>query len=622
MTLGADSHKPQDIFYKTVLVEAIDAQESKRVIKAFHLDSPKSGDTIKSDGRLRISGWMLLNSPASDVKIIANKSSDPAESKLDINRPDVVKRVLSLNPAEAPELVKCGFSICCNFQEINTLDLFIDGTLYLLKRIRAIESEATSESLSFVWKKYHSNDLESIDLDSISLLQSIGIADFEAFIWGDVHAATLSSYINQHDNDSTKEKIARFFSFISDLSLSQAFLADAVNNGLLIAPNPFGEGKAACKQSIHNSGNIAGLRFICDDGECFYILQHVGSADAVYFPNRKLILLLKHVSAEMVKSFAWNMARDFGRLISNSRSIKENSFLGIIASHGRPYHFYYDIAPAVYKAERSGLLRKVPEILYYSGADFCSLKDTFSLDCRESVCTPEQINRLIQERQGFFLHLGQHYSEQSYKLARSFDQLMLTNARKKFDYTDLNYTTVQTCYPLVWFGLTVEKRSWIEQIEGIANIINSLSVSYPGLGVIFDGWTSPLNPTDGDAHQAAEDTKVAKKIESLLEKPVKIVSLIGAPSDKKIIFAKITDVFIANSGTGSLHVSRFAQRPGVGHLNTRMIDMPDHIRPNIRLVDKKHIIDEPGSVSKRMDFVSYSIDWKIMHEMVEEILRD
>ncbi|HFX1016613.1 TPA: hypothetical protein ACIDZU_002105 [Pseudomonas aeruginosa] len=626
MTTGAENHEDvrnlQDITYKAILIEAIDTQELKQVAKTFHLDSPRTGDTLRSDGLLRISGWVLLTSKASDAKIVVNKSSNPVESGLDVSRPDVVQRILSLNPTEVPELVKCGFSISCNLQEINTVDLRVNGIYYPLKQISAIESSANTESLSCAWRNYHSNALESVDLDSVSLLGSIGIADFDAFVWGSVRAVGLASFVKQHEEDSAKERIERFVSFVSNPSLHQVFLTDAVNHGFLRLPNPFGAGEAECNQSIHCKGNITGLRFVCEYGECFYVLQHVGSADAVYFPNRKLILLLKHVSVEMVKSFAWSMARDLGALITASLSAEEKIFRGIIASHGRPYHFYYDVATAVYSAYSSDLLRKVPKIIYYSGADFCSFKDVFSLECDESIYTPDQISRISKEQRGFYLHLGEHYSEQSYKLARGFDQLMLTNARKKFDYNDLDYVAVQACYPLIWFGLTVEKRSWIEQIEGIANIINSLSVSYPKLGVIFDGWTSPLNPTDGDTHQAAEDTKVAKEIENLLEKPVKIVSLIGVPSDKKIIFARITDIFVTNSGTCSLHVSRFAQRPGVGHLNTRMIDMPDHIRPNIHLVDKKHIIDEPGSVSKRMDFVSYSIDWKVIHDMVEEILRD
>lgn len=611
----------QDIFYRTVSVKIVEDQALKQVVRALHFDTPRSSDALRSDGVLRVSGWVLLNSPKSDVKIVVNRANAPVESGLEVSRPDVIRRVLSLNPAETPELLKCGFSISCKLQEVNTVDLVVDGVIYSLRQISVVESSANVESLVRAWKSYHSNAVESIDLGSVSKLASIDTEDFDAFIWGAVRAVAPASFISQYKSESTiSERVERFVALLGNPSLSEVFLSDAVNHGFLKLPNPFDAGEADCNQSIHCQGNISALRFICSDGECFYVLQHVGSVDAVYFPNRNLILLLKHFNAEMVKSFAWSMARDLRQLINASLSVEKKKFLGIIASHGRPYHFYYDVATAVYMADRRGLLREVPEIIYYSGADFCSFKDVFSLECRELICTPEQISQLTKEQSGFYLHLGHHYSGQSYKFARGFDQLMLANAREKFDYTHPDYVAVQACYPIIWFGLTVEKRSWVEQVEGIAEIINALSDSYPRLGVVFDGWTSPLNLTSGDVHQAAEDTRVAKEIEKSLKKPVKIVSVIGAPSDKKIVFAKITDAFVANSGTGSLHVARFARRPGIGHLNTRMIDMPDHIRPNVRLVDKKNIIDEPDSASKRMDFVSYSIDWKVIYEMVEEIL--
>lgn len=609
-----------DIVYKAIVVESSERPELKKIIRALHFDSPRSGDHLRNDGLLQVSGWILLNSTGLDVKVVANRAIAPVESGLNISRPDVVRRVLSLDPAEAPDLVKCGFSFGFASQELNTIELLVYDIYYPLRLISCIDSSVTMENLACVWKSYNSNALESIDLDSMSLLSSIDARDFNAFIWGSVRAVASDRFIGLHQEVEGK-CLERFVSFLSNPSLSQVFLNDAINHGFLRLPSPFEQGEAKCNQSLHFKGNITALRFICNDGECFYVLQHVGSADAVYFPNRKLALLLKHFNVDMVKSFALSMARDLANLIKSSCAIGCNDFQGIIASHGRPYHFYYDVATAVYKAGSSGLLNKVPEIIYYNGADFCSFKDVFSLECEESIYTPEQISRVTKEKSVFYFHLGDHYSGYGYKLARGFDQLMLTNARAKFDYTDSEYISAQSCYPLVWFGLTVEKRSWAEQVDGIANIINLLSDIYPRLGVVFDGWTSPLNPTSGDEHQAAEDTRVAEEIKKLLSKPVSIYSVIGAPSDRKIIFAKIIDVFVTNSGTGSLHVTRFAQRPGVGHLNTRMIDMPDHIRPNIRLVDKDYIVDEPNSASKRMDFVSYSIDWKVIYEMVEEILQ-
>jgi hypothetical protein len=48
----------------------------------------------------------------------------------------------------------------------------------------------------------------------------------------------------------------------------------------------------------------------------------------------------------------------------------------------------------------------------------------------------------------------------------------------------------KSCFPLLCISIRADgKRNWISQTEGIANIIKSLAVNFPSLGVILNGFT-------------------------------------------------------------------------------------------------------------------------------------
>lgn len=617
----ADEHQSSNTYINSIIVSAPESEEFKHVVQAFHLDSPQSGSFIKVSSPLKVTGWIVLRSHDPSAELVINRHSTPIIVPVDVERPDVVTRILLASPETMPERVKCGFSVSFLAEESNTLELFLNGLYYPLRQIRCIADDVPIERAVLAWDEYNSNKLEQVDKSSICILKNLDKELVENCVWGSPRVFSAKAYCRGLDKNSAEYHWAnRFYDLLVAEDFPLHLLRSAVEQGSLQVPEPFSAGVALCRESFHVQGNITALRFICGDGECFYVLQHVSSADAVYFPKRKILLLIKHMPVDSVKRFVIDFCADAVNNFNYSADENPKNFLGIITSHGRPYHLYYDVAPVVYEAHLAGLLRNVPRMIHYHGADFCSFKKILEVDCQEFVRAPLQLGNEVKEQLGFYFHLGCHYYESRQMVAKSFDRLMLSNVRRSYNFSDAEYISAQSCYPLVWFGLTVEKRSWIEQVTGISSIINDLHGLFPNLGVVFDGWTSPLTPTSGDQQQIQADTNVADKIKKLVPPSVRTFSVIGSSSDEKIVFARLIDACVVNSGTGAIHVSRFAGRPGVGHLNSRMIDMPDHIRPKIRLVDKSHIQDELGSENMRMDFVSYSIDWKVIYKMLEEIL--
>ena len=179
----------------------------------------------------------------------------------------------------------------------------------------------------------------------------------------------------------------------------------------------------------------------------------------------------------------------------------------------------------------------------------------------------------------------------------------------------------QKCQPLLWFGVSAQKRLWIEQVEGGAKIISELAKIYPNLGVVFDGWTCPDNPKDSDLTETIKDRALAEQITRLLPEKVMTFNVVGTTTIRKLAFANVIDAFIANSATGSIHVARFARKPGVGHMNTRL-PTESNLSYQTLKVPCSQIVDIPNPDPKLSDaqFISYSINPDVILSMIKKIL--
>ncbi len=174
---------------------------------------------------------------------------------------------------------------------------------------------------------------------------------------------------------------------------------------------------------------------------------------------------------------------------------------------------------------------------------------------------------------------------------------------------------------MIWLGVTGQKRSWIEQIDGYASIINSLYKKYPSLTIIFDGWTSPKNPTQSDSKSILEDLEIIQKIRDRAPQDLNFIITAGAKMDNKIACARLTDFFIANYMTGSMIISRIAKKPGVGHMSNISEYMTGmHHHHHISRVDKKYVSDLDEDTGIRADFISYHIDWQHVYEKLIEVM--
>jgi hypothetical protein len=238
----------------------------------------------------------------------------------------------------------------------------------------------------------------------------------------------------------------------------------------------------------------------------------------------------------------------------------------------------------------------------------------------QSVYDFREFDELSTNDNIFFIHVGSKGFYRGPLENREAIDLMITEASKSDidSATAFEVNVAKELDLLIWIGITSQKRSWKEQINGYAHIINKLHVSYPKLGVVIDGWTSPLTPSAADLKETASDQKVAAAIADRFTNGIKTFSVTGSNSVRKLAFAQEIDLFIANGGTGSLFVDRFARKKGVLHIANvaRQVMRKTQMRFNSIEVPEIYVVDVNADSAPNPENVSYSIESEHIYDLV------
>lgn len=595
-------------------------ESAKEVVNFSCLDLPRDGQVFQD--KIVFSGWLLGSVPGQLTSIVIKNGGHAHPVGTPVERRDVLSKVLGINDAELPRhpQLRCGFSIELAINPKSPIEIYfeVDGVLHLWTTLGVQASKFDYPRLQSFWRGYSTGEpVVPADLKFLRTLDSLSNDVISRVLMGEAEVVGLKA-VEARSGWLARGK--KLIDYLTAEDFACHALETALSHGAIVAPNPFGYGVALCRHSFTLPGNINVLMFRAPSQEAFFVLQHVSSADAIYFPAKNLVVLVKHLPAESVRNAMVALLKGMQDEALTEPS-DERQFLGAIASHGRPYHFYYDVAPAIQGLHEADILYRLDNIYYYEGADFCSYKDVYQLPANEQTLNAVALQAHVARHNGYVFHVGTLFDRGSCERLTRFDDEFLRFSRGTYKASnDAELSSMSECYPLIWFGITVQKRSWLEQVEAAQNLMNELQKTYPKVGVVFDGWTSPLNPTAADKSETAKDNLVVAEVASKLNPSIPVFSAVGATSTQKIAYARVADAYVGNSGTGGLHVARFAGRPGVGHLNTKMIDSDEHVRRRTRLVDKKFIVDRPEDADLRRDFISYSLDWRVVHGQLVEIL--
>lgn len=177
-------------------------------------------------------------------------------------------------------------------------------------------------------------------------------------------------------------------------------------------------------------------------------------------------------------------------------------------------------------------------------------------------------------------------------------------------------TILQESDFIIWIGITGQKRSWIEQVQGYSLVIKELSKKFDKLVVIVDGLTSPH---DYVVDNMADDLHIFNNIASACAENTSIINVIGKSYLEKIRYCMSADLCIANSGTGSFVPLRICKKTGVYHGNKNLITFPDDYPFRVVRVVGDDIVDT-ANIESDPSRISYSIDPEIILNEVIKLL--
>jgi hypothetical protein len=565
-------------------------------IETAAIDFP-SQEKITADHKIYIAGWILSRFT---VKIfLIKKDLTRIEILFNKSRKDVFRKLKGIENISNEES-KIGFGM--NVQDISDdFSLFINQNGIDYKWADFSIKEATDLSINFLYEnekvefKFKSDTLGRIfctsAFDTSEIIKTFGENQLNGFL-------DLINYF-----------------------LTTQGLTKIIKN---IDTENFPSISGTQKTKILGSIFLGHTNFIfCLDGELRYILiQYVNSLDGIYFPDFEKIFVSSHVGKNTLLYLIEFIASNQKNMLLEC---KERKKACLYFGFGRPYHYMYDQAPVVYFLSENKIIPENVDIYSSQENNYLDFQQLCHLNVKYK--SPKEIRDYIDDNNKFIFKIGLNFCTEP----KSFEKLLLL---KKFD-DHVKLFAVQTFAHSVenkkisrsdfvlWIGLTGQKRSWTQQVEGAIKIIEKIKNLYKRPCIVFDGWTASVARHAGDILEEKNDSIILDQIlDQVNINDLDIINLIGSDLTKKIFVASKIDFFVANALTGSINVARVCGKKGIGHAATLTYDIAEshHIHTETFLLNKIYVKDIPDEKNKRIDYCSYEIDMDVFLKFFGECL--
>lgn len=598
-----------------------------------YCQEPKQHSIISNTNEgIKISGWVLQKTPPKKIKILATSHSLEHKSPISLYRKDVIEKYSKANQFFAEQEI-CGFEIhipCPHHTQEIQISIIKDNIHYhWFKLILSPDTSSIIKAKS-AWKKYCLSRVQEITEDEIVAFEKTNNNEKKSIIIGNPIVAYDAEQLISYAKIPTSHSnfLYDFFIHIQNPSSISAIIRDLAANNKLTIPSPLGDGAACCTESFSLNANKTILKFNNNNNnEVFFVFQSISFCDGIYFPLRDVYVAFQDIDIVSAQSYLTLAVENFKKIVSYSIHQNKNSFLGLIGGHNRPYHYFYNYLPSLEKLSEDGVLPNIKNLISPPGCNYLKLSEIFpETEASEQVTPLPSTDQLIDNNQ-FICQIGFRFlnSEQPLidlierldKKLRKLGQQMPPEKNPAAPYTVKN-NHLKNSFPIIWFGIMSQKRCWVEQVPAAITILNELRKSFPSIAIIFDGWTSPLTPTETDKREIQNDLAIAEEIIKSLDQGILILNTIGHNATQKIHIANQVDCFIGNGAAGVIFVDRIANRHGIGHMNKEMLKSPLYLHKNITLIPPEEVNDTQASA--RADYVSYSINIETIKSLVKKIL--
>lgn len=595
---------------KTFRIDTIDDPVEAGLAHAAALDLPRHGQQEPPSGTV-LSGWLLsAEGDTNPPNLILEADGRRQVIPLNVDRPDVISKVLS--KSEDGRL-RCGFKLVGQTLEAAQLAIEKDGRRIVWKKIDSVIAEWSPDAVALaeVLGGPQNSNTDKMN-GAVERLQKRTIQSLVHVLENRVLKISPSA-LPEALSTTQRTFLVTFLEFLRNKDTLLEWFRGAIEQNKITAPNALDSGYAYASASLYTDSKI-NLLFFDSESEPFVVLQHVSFADAVYFTRLGYLHIFEYLAAGSILNGLAEAATWLVR--NNGRIAEDRKFGGAISGSTSPYHFFYNSVSAMQLLDDGGCLKRIPCILHAPGSIYAEPSEMFE------VALPLHVETAAHLRERALIH-GEFHCQLGLRLNRltsiendKLDSRVQGAALRKYGVPQ-KITAAKSLR--IWWGVTGQKRSWKEQVEGTAYVLDQIAEAYPGLEVVFDGWTSPIDPGPRDEQEIQNDEAVVQSIIKLMRNQVVTSSVIGKSSLEKTSVAMGCDAFVANYATGSIHVSRFAGRPGVVHLNTMMPKFM-HIQHRTVCVPAKRTTDLVEADDQRADFVSYSIDPKDILFLLESVI--
>ena len=353
----------------------------------------------------------------------------------------------------------------------------------------------------------------------------------------------------------------------------------------------------ARKNTLLNYSNL--ILFTDEKNQNPWILaQKTSFIDAIFLPG---IIYYPQTSKHKLNSIFSELINHFNNTINSKKSWSKSTLSGFVLGYIRPYHFFYDQLVNLYQINKP-IDKKV-----ISGKGlFFPLESIYGLS----------IDSKTVEKNGTFLYPCT-IAKKDFKEALFEQDILMEKVVYEYAIKNSSVELEKEYNFILWIGITGQKRSWLEQIEGYAQIVNNLAHKYEKLLVLIDGWTA----TAGDKIKNADDDLVVSKVKELISTKVELLSLVGLDYETKIKYCSYVDAFIANAGTGSIVPLRLCKKPGVLHSNTKICSFRYDYPETVAIINNKQVVDAPENSSDIAMRTSYHIHWQHIYQALARVIK-
>ncbi len=458
------------------------------------------------------------------------------------------------------------------------------------------------------------------------------------------------------ENPSTLKELERLKQInpvLKDLAIKGDFQQSLVDEGCIYTICPqTGKVLSSNDSFPFKPESIAVYCYRFISSEIFYLIttptRNLFAKGAIYFPKRELIVELHSYGSSNLpdakKINAWKayVVSCWGKIRSYLLSDSDSETVVVVSWGGYIAHQLWNILSGIHKLWQTGNFHKVDQFLILNSEKqfFGSLEEIFPEVPPEKIQrfeSPQKVNEQIWENNYFALLLGDAFIKEDLtnRIYRVSLQKCSPTLKAEIEEAKKNH------FPLLWVTIRLGSRTWVNQVEGLANIIKSLSEQFPSLGVVFDGCSRAEIEGKLVVDEKLEATinkekETVRQIQSLLPPEIKVYDTVGSLMYESIVWAYAIDLSLIHWGGNLVKPVLIAGKPSVIHTNKLAYKKPLSNRwgswqrengivpvyiPEEYIVDVTEEVEKKGKGDKRKTLNNYDCDWRVIYEEVLKLAK-